>query len=83
MHDGKSMLSLWCQEGKQHTLTGSYQRIDHTALYSWDADLFGQAAAAYKTAFHLHEEARIWVINSKNEYLYALFLSMQYHFQSR
>lgn len=42
-----------------HTRTGSYQRIDHTALCSWDAGLFGQTAAASQTALHLHGEAHM------------------------
>lgn len=49
------------EENSTHTYThaGSYQWIDHTALCSWDAGLFGQAAAAFKTALHLHGEAHM------------------------
>jgi len=45
------------EENSTHSHTGSYQWIDHTALCSWEADLFGQPAAAYKTSFHLQWES--------------------------
>ncbi len=63
--------SLFDAKKENSTHTGSYQWIDHTALCSRDAGLFGQAAAAFKTVLHLHGEAHMWVINSKKHtYMY-------------
>lgn len=51
--------SLFDAKKENSTHTGSYQWIDHNALRSQDVDLFGQAAAPFKTALHLHGEAHI------------------------
>ncbi len=70
MHDGKSILSLWCQEGKQHTHRFVSVDWSHCIMLSgcW---FVWRGSSCFKTVLHLHGKHICGYINSKKHtYMY-------------